>query len=104
MTAVHKANIMSVCVCSPSLDPLRIPLEMCVSPCRKLGDGLFLECCKEVASGYPEITFDSMIVDNTTMQVADGPSAHGFTALSSLGCSNLCVCVCVLAGFQAPAI
>ena len=37
---------------------------------RKLGDGLFLECCKEVASGYPEITFDSMIVDNTTMQVA----------------------------------
>lgn len=36
---------------------------------RKLGDGLFLECCKEVASGYPEITFDSMIVDNTAMQV-----------------------------------
>ncbi|KAE8292744.1 Isocitrate dehydrogenase [NAD] subunit gamma 1 [Larimichthys crocea] len=41
VTAVHKANIM------------------------KLGDGLFLECCKEVASGYPEIAFDSMIVDNT---------------------------------------
>lgn len=36
---------------------------------RKLGDGLFLQCCREVASGYPEITFDSMIVDNTTMQV-----------------------------------
>lgn len=35
-----------------------------------MGDGLFLECCKEVASGYPEITFDSTIVDNTTMQVA----------------------------------
>ncbi|KAF3860832.1 hypothetical protein F7725_001087 [Dissostichus mawsoni] len=45
VTAVHKANII-----------------------RKLADGLFLECCKEVASGYPEITFDSMIVDNTTMQ------------------------------------
>jgi len=47
---------------------------MCVCVCvcwsRKLADGLFLECCKEVASGYPEITFDSMIVDNTTMQVA----------------------------------
>lgn len=39
-----------------------------VSRSRKLGDGLFLECCKEVASGYPEITFNSMIVDNTTMQ------------------------------------
>lgn len=38
-------------------------------PDRKLGDGLFLQCCREVASGYPDITFDSMIVDNTTMQV-----------------------------------
>ncbi|MGH0149941.1 UNVERIFIED_CONTAM: hypothetical protein FKN15_016224 [Acipenser sinensis] len=45
VTAVHKANIM------------------------KLGDGLFLQCCKEVASGYPDIVFDSMIVDNTTMQM-----------------------------------
>uniref|UniRef100_A0A3Q3XIB2 Isopropylmalate dehydrogenase-like domain-containing protein n=1 Tax=Mola mola TaxID=94237 RepID=A0A3Q3XIB2_MOLML len=44
VTAVHKANIM------------------------KLGDGLFLECCREVASGYPEITFNSMIVDKTTIQ------------------------------------
>lgn len=39
------------------------------APERKLGDGLFLQCCREVASGYPDITFDSMIVDNTTMQV-----------------------------------
>ncbi|KAK3547444.1 hypothetical protein QTP86_020868 [Hemibagrus guttatus] len=46
VTAVHKANIM------------------------KLGDGLFLQCCKEVAAGYPDITFDNMIVDNTTMQVS----------------------------------
>lgn len=38
---------------------------------RKLADGLFLQCCREVASGYPDITFDSMIVDNTTMQVTD---------------------------------
>ncbi|XP_069610646.1 isocitrate dehydrogenase [NAD] subunit gamma, mitochondrial-like [Ranitomeya imitator] len=45
ITAVHKANIM------------------------KLGDGLFLQCCKEVDSTYHNITFQSMIVDNTTMQV-----------------------------------
>uniref|UniRef100_A0AAZ3PH77 Isopropylmalate dehydrogenase-like domain-containing protein n=1 Tax=Oncorhynchus tshawytscha TaxID=74940 RepID=A0AAZ3PH77_ONCTS len=45
VTAVHKANIM------------------------KLGDGLFLQCCKEVAAGYQDIAFDAMIVDNTTMQV-----------------------------------
>ncbi|KAI5095967.1 isocitrate dehydrogenase [NAD] subunit gamma, mitochondrial, partial [Silurus meridionalis] len=49
VTAVHKANIM------------------------KLGDGLFLQCCKEVASGYPDIAFDSMIVDNTTMQLVSKP-------------------------------
>lgn len=44
-------------------------LSVCV-PNRKLADGLFLQCCKEVAAGYPDITFDSMIVDNTTMQVS----------------------------------
>ena len=45
VTAVHKANIM------------------------KLGDGLFLRCCQEIAEYYPEIKFESMIVDNTSMQV-----------------------------------
>ena len=43
-------------------------------PHRKLGDGLFLQCCQEVAAEYPEISFNSMIVDNTTMQV--GPPPH----------------------------
>lgn len=75
---------------------------------RKLGDGLFLQCCKEVASGYPEITFDSMIVDNTTMQVATGRpraatllvSLRGTRELSLNGFKfsaatdqRLCVCV-----------
>uniref|UniRef100_A0A8C1SE80 Isocitrate dehydrogenase [NAD] subunit, mitochondrial n=1 Tax=Cyprinus carpio TaxID=7962 RepID=A0A8C1SE80_CYPCA len=55
VTAVHKANIM------------------------KLGDGLFLQCCKEVASGYPDIEFDSMIVDNTTMQLVSKP--HQFDVM-----------------------
>ena len=49
VTAVHKANIM------------------------KLGDGLFLKCCKEVAALYPNIQFDQMIVDNTTMQLVSKP-------------------------------
>ena len=48
VTAVHKANIM------------------------KLGDGLFLRCCQEIAQYYPEIKFESMIVDNTSMQVRRG--------------------------------
>ena len=49
VTAVHKANIM------------------------KLGDGLFLNCCQEVASLYPDIKFENMIVDNTTMQLVSNP-------------------------------
>ncbi|XP_057244733.1 isocitrate dehydrogenase [NAD] subunit gamma, mitochondrial, partial [Malurus melanocephalus] len=40
---------------------------------RKLGDGLFLQCCREVAAEYPEITFRNMIVDNTTMQLVSRP-------------------------------
>ena len=47
--AIHKANIM------------------------KLSDGLFLRCCKEVAAGYPEITYAEHIVDNTCMQLVLNP-------------------------------
>ncbi|KAM4810508.1 isocitrate dehydrogenase [NAD] subunit beta, mitochondrial isoform 2-T2 [Rhinophrynus dorsalis] len=49
VTAVHKANIM------------------------KLGDGLFLQCCKEVAELYPKIEFDTMIIDNCCMQLVQNP-------------------------------
>lgn len=57
---------------------------MAFYPNRKLGDGLFLQCCREVASGYPDITFDSMIVDNTTMQVTNGYSASVWKRSSML--------------------
>ncbi|KAE8583423.1 hypothetical protein XENTR_v10020508 [Xenopus tropicalis] len=60
ITAVHKANIM------------------------KLGDGLFLACCKEVASGYPDITFESMIVDNTTMQLVSNPQQFDVMVMPNL--------------------
>uniref|UniRef100_A0AAY4B7F8 Isocitrate dehydrogenase [NAD] subunit, mitochondrial n=1 Tax=Denticeps clupeoides TaxID=299321 RepID=A0AAY4B7F8_9TELE len=69
VTAVHKANIM------------------------KLGDGLFLQCCKEVAAGYPEITFDSMIVDNTTMQLVSKPQQFDVMVMPNLYgsvISNVC--------------
>ncbi|XP_031700907.1 isocitrate dehydrogenase [NAD] subunit gamma, mitochondrial isoform X1 [Anarrhichthys ocellatus] len=69
VTAVHKANIM------------------------KLGDGLFLECCREVASGYPDITFDSMIVDNTTMQLVSKPQQFDVMVMPNLYgnvVSNVC--------------
>ena len=47
VTAVHKANIM------------------------KLGDGLFLRSVDEIAELYPNIEYEKMIVDNTTMQVGN---------------------------------
>jgi hypothetical protein len=37
--------------------------------CRKLGDGLFLRCCDEVSRDYPDIEYNSMIIDNCCMQV-----------------------------------
>ncbi|XP_003411667.1 isocitrate dehydrogenase [NAD] subunit beta, mitochondrial isoform X2 [Loxodonta africana] len=49
VTAVHKANIM------------------------KLGDGLFLQCCREVAELYPKIKFETMIIDNCCMQLVQNP-------------------------------
>ena len=49
VTAVHKANIM------------------------KLSDGLFLDCFREVAAGYPDIVADDRIVDNTCMQLVTRP-------------------------------
>ncbi|CAH0597719.1 unnamed protein product [Chrysodeixis includens] len=50
VTAVHKANIM------------------------KLGDGLFLRSCEEMARLYPRIQFEKMIVDNCTMQMVSNPN------------------------------
>jgi isocitrate dehydrogenase (NAD+) len=51
VTCVHKANIM------------------------KLGDGLFLRICQEVAKEYESsgIKFEQMIVDNTSMQLVAKP-------------------------------
>ena len=49
MTAVHKANIM------------------------KLADGLFLESCREVATKYPGIKYNEIIVDNCCMQLVSKP-------------------------------
>ncbi|XP_059175330.1 isocitrate dehydrogenase [NAD] subunit beta, mitochondrial-like isoform X2 [Physella acuta] len=49
VTAVHKANIM------------------------KLGDGLFMRCCEDVAKLYPKIQFETMIIDNCCMQLVSNP-------------------------------
>lgn len=60
VTCVHKANIM------------------------KLGDGLFLRCCGEVAKLYPNIQFDTMIVDNTCMQIVSKPQQFDVMVMPNL--------------------
>ncbi|XP_038631545.1 isocitrate dehydrogenase [NAD] subunit gamma, mitochondrial [Scyliorhinus canicula] len=60
LVVVHKANIM------------------------KLADGLFLQCCREVAAGYPEIEFSDVIVDNATMQLVSRPSQFDVMVTPSL--------------------
>lgn len=60
VTAVHKANIM------------------------KLGDGLFLKCCQEIAELYPQIEFESMIIDNTCMQLVSHPQQFDVMVMPNL--------------------
>lgn len=60
VTAVHKANIM------------------------KLGDGLFLECCREVAELYPHIEFDNLIIDNCCMQLVSNPNQFDVMVMPNL--------------------
>ncbi len=60
ITAVHKANIM------------------------KLSDGLFLDCFRNVAVGYPDIAADDKIVDNMCMQLVMKPEAWDVLLLENL--------------------
>src|SRR6201986_3766115 len=58
--AIHKANIM------------------------KMSDGLFLRCAREVAKGYPEITYGEHIVDNTCMQLVMNPYQYDMLLTENL--------------------
>ncbi|XP_048216442.1 isocitrate dehydrogenase [NAD] subunit gamma, mitochondrial-like [Perognathus longimembris pacificus] len=60
VTVVHKANIM------------------------KLGDGLFLQCCEEVATRYPQLFLESMVVDNATMQLVSHPQQFDVMLMPNL--------------------
>ena len=60
ISAVHKANIM------------------------KLSDGLFLECVRNVAELYPEVSYEELIVDNTCMQMVLDPSQFDIMLLENL--------------------
>ena len=51
VTAVHKGNVM------------------------RLSDGLFLECVREVAQGYPDILLDEVLVDAAAAHLVRNPQA-----------------------------
>src|SRR5436305_9515433 len=60
VTAVHKANIM------------------------KMSDGLFLQCFRNVAREYPNITADDKIIDNLCMQLVTRPEDYDVLLLENL--------------------
>lgn len=60
VTAVHKANIM------------------------KCTDGLFLKVAREVASKYPEIVFEDMIVDAMCMKLVQVPENYDVLVMPNL--------------------
>lgn len=60
VTAVHKANIM------------------------KLSDGLFLECCREVAAQYPRIQYREMIVDAACQHLVLHPGRFDVLVMENL--------------------
>jgi isocitrate dehydrogenase (NAD+) len=60
VTAIHKANIM------------------------KLGDGLFIECCRNVAREFGEIEYGELIVDNTAMQLVMRPEQFDILLMPNL--------------------
>ncbi|PTX54399.1 3-isopropylmalate dehydrogenase [Litoreibacter ponti] len=53
VTAVHKANVMRV------------------------SDGLYLECCREVAANHPDLHYDEMLVDAAAAHLVRDPAQFG---------------------------
>ena len=58
--AIHKANIM------------------------KMSDGLFLRCAREIAKGFPDITYGEHLIDNTCMQLVMNPYQYDTLLLENL--------------------
>jgi len=74
VTAIHKANIM------------------------KISDGLFLECCNSVAKEYPEIEYNSMIIDNCCMQLVSNPQQFDVMITTNLYGAIVSNVICGMVG------
>jgi len=60
VSAVHKANIM------------------------KMADGLFIDCCREVATRFPLIDYEEVLLDNTCLNIVQDPSRFQLMVLPNL--------------------
>ena len=60
VTAVHKANVM------------------------RITDGLFLECCRDVAAKFPNIAYDEMLVDAAAAHLVRNPNAFGVIVTTNM--------------------
>lgn len=49
-----------------------------------MSDGLFLKTCREVATQYPTIKYDELMVDNTCMQLVLNPAKLDVMVLPNL--------------------
>lgn len=50
----------------------------------KLSDGLFLNCCREIAQKYPQIKYTEILVDNACMQLVQNPEKYDVLVLPNL--------------------
>lgn len=50
----------------------------------KLTDGLFLDCAREIASFYPTIALEEVLVDNMAMQLVLDPQQYGIILTENL--------------------
>ncbi|OMH85963.1 Isocitrate dehydrogenase [NAD] subunit 2, mitochondrial [Zancudomyces culisetae] len=57
VTAIHKASIM------------------------KLSDGLFLDACREVGSEYPDVKFETLLLDKACLEVVQTPEHYANTVM-----------------------
>ncbi|CAF4498351.1 unnamed protein product [Rotaria socialis] len=66
---IHHSNIDILVIRENTEGEYRVHLNT-----RKLIDGLFIDCCREIAAEYPDIKFDIMIINNTCMQLVNRPT------------------------------
>ena len=50
----------------------------------KLVDGLFLDCCRQAAKGYPEIKYEEMTIDNAMLFMAQNPNRFDVMVMPNL--------------------